>query len=182
MSLQYVIFMITCCCCCCYSVIALPLNPHVPHNSSCDVTDVPLQSYHIHILFPPTDSSKTQEALILQKQFMVAFGLQGKPNCTMTAGDPAPQQKDICAFDIDWLPAGPFLTAQYSFFIPIPLLTSATAWTIRHRGSLDVLVHPNSGCEVEDHTEWALWGGSKWEIDTSIFSCEYPGCVPQDLQ
>ena len=148
-----------------------------PSNSSCQRTDVPLQSWHIHVLFPPSDAARTAAALRLQQQFIEAFGLRGRANCTMSAGDPAPHAR-MCAFEVDWLPAGPFLTAQYSFFVPSQNLTAAVAWTLRHRGDLDVLVHPNSGCEVEDHTAWALWGGQKWELDTSIFSCEYPGCVP----
>jgi aromatic ring-cleaving dioxygenase len=149
-----------------------------PSNKSCETTAVPLISYHIHVLFPPSDAAKVREALALQLGFMEAFSLIGEPNCTMSAGDPAPLAKEMCAFEIDWAPAGPFLTAQYSFFVPSLQLTKAMAWTVRHRGTLDVLVHPNSGCEVEDHTRWAMWGGNKWEIDSSIFSCEYPGCVP----
>ena len=98
----------------------------------------------------------------------------------MVAGDPAPWISDICAFEIDWKPAGPFWTAQYSWFVPVEKLTDAVAWVVRHKGDLDVLVHPNSGCEVEDHTSWAMWGGNKNPIDTSVFSCEYPGCVPED--
>ncbi len=43
---------------------------------------------------------------------------------------------------------------------------------------LQILVHPNSGCETEDHSSWALWGGHAWELDMTIFSCEAPGCVP----
>jgi aromatic ring-cleaving dioxygenase len=154
--------------------------PSPPRNASCAVATVPLISYHIHVLFPRTDEEKVAAALRFQHDFMEAFDLLGKPNCSMTAGDPSPQTAAMCAFEIDWDAAGPFLTAQYSFFVPSPILTAAQAWAVRHRGILDVLVHPNSGCEVEDHTKWALWGGSKWELDTSIFSCEYPGCVPKD--
>ena len=155
-----------------------PLPPPVPtSNSSCQRPDVPLRSYHIHVLFAPSDEEKTAAALALQSRFIDAFGLLGMPNCTMSAGDPAPHA-GMCAFEVDWLPAGPFPTAQFSFFIPTANLTVALAWTTRHRGELDVLVHPNSGCEVEDHTSWAMWGGSKWELNTNIFSCEYPGCVP----
>ena len=157
----------------------LPHSSSTPSNKSCETTDVPLSSYHIHVLFP-SDAAKVREALALQLGFMEAFSLIGEPNCTMSAGDPAPLVKEMCAFEIDWAPAGPFLTAQYSFFVPSLQLTKAMAWTVRHRGTLDVLVHPNSGCEVEDHTRWAMWGGNKWEIDTSIFSCEYPGCVPSN--
>ncbi len=48
---------------------------------------------------------------------------------------------------------------------------------VRVRAS-QILVHPNSGCETEDHSSWALWGGNRWELDMTIFSCEAPGCVP----
>jgi len=36
------------------------------------------------------------------------------------------------------------------------------------------LIHPNSGCELEDHTWWAFWGGNPWEIDLSAFSHDMP--------
>ena len=39
------------------------------------------------------------------------------------------------------------------------------------------MVHPNSGCAAMDHSEWAMWGGNKWETITEIFSCDYPGCI-----
>jgi DOPA 4,5-dioxygenase len=159
--------------------IASPmLSNQLDVDKSCKSTDVALQSYHIHVLFDAANASKVHEALQLQAEFMQAFNLIGKPNCTVVAGDPAPWITDICAFEIDWKPAGPFLTAQYSWFVPIEKLTKAVAWTLRHKGGLDVLVHPNSGCEVEDHTSWALWGGNRNPIDSSVFSCEYPGCVP----
>ena len=48
----------------------------------------------------------------------VCVDLVGKPNCTFQAGDPAANVTEICAFEVDWEPAGPFLTAQYSFFVP----------------------------------------------------------------
>ena len=150
----------------------------VPHNRSCNTPTVPLLSYHIHVLFPSSDILKTKEALALQVHFLKEFNLVGQPNCTMTAGDPAATFTEICAFEIDWQPAGPFLTSQYSFFIPLDHLLRTTTWITRNRGSLDILIHPNSGCEVEDHTEWSLWGGTKWELNSNIFSCEYPGCVP----
>eukprot|EP00656_Telonema_subtile_P045579 TRINITY_DN51835_c0_g1_i2.p1 TRINITY_DN51835_c0_g1~~TRINITY_DN51835_c0_g1_i2.p1 ORF type:complete len:169 (-),score=28.60 TRINITY_DN51835_c0_g1_i2:234-740(-) len=149
-----------------------------PSNRSCDAMDVPLQSWHIHVLFPPSNRQATTKALALQNDFIDAFDLRHTPNCTMTAGDPAPHAQ-MCSFEIDWQAAGPFLTAQYSFFIPTHNLTTALAWMVRHRGSLDVMVHPNSGCEVEDHAHWSTWAGTPWELDTSIFTCEYPGCVPK---
>ena len=32
-----------------------------------------------------------------------------------------------------------------------------TNWIMQNRGDLDILVHPNSGAEVLDHTDWSLW-------------------------
>lgn len=162
--------------------ILLPnMNSFALPEKGCKSTDVPLQSYHIHVLFDPSNSSRVDEALRLQSDFMRAFALIGKENCSVVAGDPAPWIKDICAYEIDWAPAGPFVTAQYSFFVPVDKLTKAVAWTVRHRGNLDILVHPNSGCELEDHTSWAMWGGSRWDINADAFTCEYPGCVPKDF-
>ena len=106
------------------------------------------------------------------------FSVPQAKNCTMSAGDPAPWAHELCQFEVDWQPAGPFTTAQYSFFIPPSRYEATVAWTMKHRRGLDILVHPNSGCENEDHTDWALWAGNKWEVDVSKFSCDYPGCIP----
>ena len=40
---------------------------------------------------------------------------------------------------------------------------------VQHRGVYDVLIHPNTGCSVLDHTDWAMWAGDKWELDTTVF-------------
>jgi aromatic ring-cleaving dioxygenase len=61
------------------------------------------------------------------------------------------------------------LTAQIAVFVPIPLYEEAVAWFLKNKGTLDILVHPNSGCGIQDHLNHALWGGRRWEIDPSIF-------------
>jgi aromatic ring-cleaving dioxygenase len=40
-------------------------------------------------------------------------------------------------------------------------------YTSVNTGSL--LVHTNTGCEYEDHSIWALWGGTAWPLDMDIF-------------
>eukprot|EP00750_Incisomonas_marina_P028654 INCI6805.1.p1 GENE.INCI6805.1~~INCI6805.1.p1 ORF type:complete len:199 (-),score=18.31 INCI6805.1:67-663(-) len=160
--------------------VAVAAHPHSGTAcSSAAENNIPLLSYHVHVLFWPSNNDSTAAAMKLQADFIEAFDLVGKPNCTFQAGDPAANVTEICAFEVDWEPAGPFLTAQYSFFVPRPLLTDAWGFAVQNRGKLDILVHPNSGCEVEDHTSWALWAGNPWELDASIFSCEHPGCVPK---
>ena len=35
-------------------------------------------------------------------------------------------------------------------------------------------MHPNTGCELEDHSWWAFWGGTPWQINNDAFSFDYP--------
>ena len=147
-------------------------------SNACTQKPVPPSlSYHIHVLFMAASADSTARALALRTRFMETFDLLQTPNCTFEAGDPQPQRTDMCPYEIDWDPAGPFPTAQYSFFVPKAHFGPTVRWIMNHRDSLDVLVHPNSGCEVEDHVVWPLWGGQRWPLDAGIFSCEFPGCV-----
>ena len=82
----------------------------------------------------------------LRDQFIEAFDLVNK-NCTIDAGDPGPGVP-MCVFDVDWQPAGPFVAAQLSFFIPKIDLQRTQHWIMKHRGIYDVMIHPNSGCET----------------------------------
>lgn len=67
-----------------------------------------------------------------------------------------------------WDADGPFPTAQYSFFVPPSLLVPTMNFMVQNRqGPIDVLVHPNSGCETEDHTLWEFWSGQPWRLDIS---------------
>ena len=143
-------------------------------DSSCD--DAKIYSYHIHVLFWQNSAAHTASAMDLRDQFIKEFDLYNK-NCTIDAGDPAPGH-EMCVFEVDWQPAGPFTTAQYSFFIPPELLQKTSIWMLQHRRIHDVFIHPNSGCETNDHTKWYTFSGSKWPIDASIFTCDYPGCKP----
>ena len=70
---------------------------------------------------------------------------------------------------MDYQAAGPFVTAQTASFIPIEYFTEAASWMMQHRGALDIFVHPNSGCSLQDHIHHGLWGGNKWEVDPAVF-------------
>ena len=60
--------------------------------------------------------------------------------------------------------------AQWSVFVPRKYYTECVEFVMQHRGDLDIFVHPNTGCSTNDHMSTPLWGGNKWEIDTSILS------------
>ena len=152
-------------------------NPIIAPASCADAEHI---SYHIHVMVLQTNAKQVAKTMDFQRRFMDKFDLHGKQNCTFTAGDPRPSMQDICTFPVDWKPEGPFFTAQYSWFIPKKDYERTTRWTRQNRDDLDVLIHPNSGCEVNDHTVWAMWAGNPWQIDPSIMSCNHPGCVPRD--
>ena len=41
-------------------------------------------------------------------------------------------------------------------------------WALQHREGLSVMVHTNTGCEVLDHSIWAVWAGQSYPIDFTI--------------
>ncbi len=86
---------------------------------------------------------------------------------------------ELCPFEVSWVADGPFPTAEFSFYIPPSNLSMTLNYLVQNRNGLDVLLHPNSGCEIEDHMEWAFFAGTPWRLDTSAFTCEAPGCVPK---
>lgn len=54
-------------------------------------------------------------------------------------------------------------------FVPVHYYNAVVPWFLQHRGQFDLLVHPNTGCEYEDHSIWAQWSGPAWNMDMSIF-------------
>jgi len=53
-----------------------------------------------------------------------------------------------------------FAKAKYAEFI---------AWLERERGSLNILVHPQSGDDYDDHTDGAVWLGNPVPIKLEVF-------------
>ncbi len=125
-------------------------------------------SYHIHAFFWMNNANSTSNAEKLQASFAEHFNISSKPLCTFAPSDPSPNS-DLCVFAIHYAPSGPFVTAQTTYFVPISMYEQAVSWTVRHRGNLDIFVHPNTGCPVEDHLRHSLVAGTKWDIDVSKF-------------
>jgi len=119
-------------------------------------------SYHIHILFLQHNNDSVAKALELRQEYISAF--QPKPHC-----------KDLfhndymCMFEVEYDPAGPFVIGQWAVYLLPEHFDKSVKWIMQRRGNFDTLVHPNSGYELEDHTDWALWGGRMWPIDPTAF-------------
>ena len=107
-----------------------------------------------------------------QRAFIDHFGIAGNKNCTFNVHDP--NQKEICTWKIHWEPESPFNNAQFAFFIPKTHYQRVVEWTAKHRNGLDILYHPNTGCQTNDHSIWSEWNGTPWQIDAGEFTCNAP--------
>lgn len=47
-------------------------------------------------------------------------------------------------------------------------LGAVFSWLVANRGPCSVLVHPNTGDDVEDHTTFATWMGEKVPLDLDL--------------
>jgi aromatic ring-cleaving dioxygenase len=135
-----------------------------------------MHSYHIHVLFWTASKERVASALTLHREFIERFGLEGK-DCDINPGDPGPGH-EMCCYEVRLKAQPPFTTAEYSFFIPYKDLQRTSEWILQRKGDHDIFIHPNTGCEWHDHLLWSSWSGDKWPLDTSMFTCNYPGCIP----
>lgn len=59
-------------------------------------------------------------------------------------------------------------------FVPVAYFDSPTLfWFIQHYTTVhtgSLLLHPNTGCEYEDHSIWASWNGLPWPLNMDIFT------------
>ena len=59
---------------------------------------------------------------------------------------------------------GPHSQPMYQVAFTLDLFDRVVPWLMLYREGLDILVHPNTGDAVADHTDHALWLGQKLEI------------------
>jgi aromatic ring-cleaving dioxygenase len=56
---------------------------------------------------------------------------------------------------------GPHTKSMYQVAFAVNQFDKVVPWLMLHRENLDILVHPNTGDAVADHTDHALWLGEK---------------------
>ncbi len=102
-----------------------------------------IQGYHIHIYYTEAEGPELARALrdALATRFEVELGMWRE-----TAGGPHPSPM----FQVN------FATPRFAEIVP---------WLMLNRGGLDVLVHPETGDDVADHGDFALWLGQVQPID-----------------
>ena len=67
-------------------------------------------------------------------------------------------------------PVGPHPTSMYQVAFATAEFATLVPWLMLNRDGLDVLVHPETGDDVTDHRDHALWLGNKLALDLRALS------------
>ncbi len=62
-------------------------------------------------------------------------------------------------------PVGPHPISMYQVAFAVAEFPRVVPWLMIHREGLDVLIHPETGDDVVDHTDHAMWLGTKLDLD-----------------
>ena len=65
-------------------------------------------------------------------------------------------------------PVGPHPTGSYQIAFAPALFPEIVPWLALNRNGLTVFVHPNTGQDLEDHRDRAIWLGASQDLDLSI--------------
>ena len=103
-----------------------------------------LRGYHVHIYYHDATEANAKE---LHDQLVALFG--GQPS--------RPQFTGI---------AGPHPIPQVQVIFRKDAFTDVVPWLMFNRRGLDILIHPLTDDEVEDHTTHAVWLGTAVDLLT----------------
>lgn len=79
--------------------------------------------------------------------------------------------QELAVLEMHLKPIGPHPIGMFEVEIFNPAQFGALIpWLVVHHGSLSILVHPNTGDSLRDHTQNAIWIGERLSLITSIFS------------
>jgi len=66
-------------------------------------------------------------------------------------------------------PVGPHPRSMYQIAFPRALLASFLPWLMLNRDGLTILVHPETGDDLADHTDHAAWLGDILRLRLGVF-------------
>ena len=102
-----------------------------------------VSGYHIHIYYEEQDGPVAAKALrdALAERFDVEIGMWRDK------------------------PGGPHPAPMFQVNFPVAAFSEIVPWLMLNRGGLNILVHPETGDDVADHGDYALWLGQPLPID-----------------
>ena len=69
-------------------------------------------------------------------------------------------------------PVGPHPHWSCQLLVPDQLFGEVIPWLSAHRGDLTIFIHGQTGDDLKDHTQHAIWMGSMPELNLSVFQSE----------
>ena len=106
----------------------------------------PFESYHAHIYFPLGETSEV-EALVEKIRANFDFKIGTIHN----------------------RPVGPHPIGSCQVLVSQKDFASFIPWLSKHRGELDIFVHPCSGNDLLDHTDYVMWLGKSYKLNIEMF-------------
>ena len=67
-------------------------------------------------------------------------------------------------------PVGPHPMWSYQLAFPPASFPYVVGWLALNHGALDVFVHPNTGDELRDHRDCALWLGKSYALNLAALT------------
>ena len=67
-------------------------------------------------------------------------------------------------------PVGPHPMWSYQMAIPAASFAEVVGWLALNHGALDVFMHPNTGDELRDHRDSALWLGKSYALNLAALA------------
>ena len=67
-------------------------------------------------------------------------------------------------------PVGPHPMWSYQLAFPAANFSDVLGWLVLNHGSLDVFVHPNTGDQLRDHRDCALWLGKSHALNLAALA------------
>ncbi len=115
--------------------------------SSADAALERVRDYHIHVYY---DEATKPKAEALRAKLEAAF-----PNAAYGRWHDKP--------------VGPHPQWSYQVHFPVELFAKIVPLVALERDGLTVLVHPNTGDDLADHRDYALWMGAMPALNLTIF-------------
>lgn len=103
-------------------------------------------SYHAHVYFEPPQQAE-------------AHALRDRAAEALSAVATVYPPRDV--------PVGPHARPMFEIAFAGDALDAVLAWVESHHGDFPVLVHPETGDDVADHRDHAIWLGMQLPLDYS---------------
>ena len=104
----------------------------------------PIESWHAHVYF---DAATRDDAWTLREAIAAHFG----PRVPLGR--------------FHERPVGPHPRWSYQLAVAPDVLADVLGWLALNHGALDVFLHPNTGDQLRDHRDSAVWIGRSYTLD-----------------